>query len=375
MRILHVVSFISPDGAFGGPVRVAEHQTAALRERGHDVTLFAGQRGYDPPVPSGPAMRLFAARQVLPTGTFAGIAAPAMLPAAWREIRRVDVVHVHLARDLLTTPVALLVERLGVPYVLQPHGMIDQSDRRSAKVLDGLATRRLLRRASQVVVLRDAERVSLEDVAGQPLPVTRIRNAVPPAGAAPPFPGRPEVLFCARLHPRKRPLAFARRARTLLDEGVDASFVLVGPDEGEGPAVEREVARVADPARLRWEGPLDRRLVLERMAHSSMLVLPSYDEPFGMVLLEAMSLGRPVVLTESNGVAAELAELGCGVVVADDQASLDGAVRALLADPARLATLGARAHQVTADHFSLGAVAQQLESLYADAINDRRRPS
>lgn len=370
MRILHVVSFISPDGAFGGPIRVAEHQASALRERGHGVTVLAGQRGYDPPLPSSEELRLFRARRLLPTGTFAGIAAPRMLPAAWREIRRSDVVHVHVARDLLTLPVALLTTQLGVPCVVQPHGMIDESDRRSAHLLDRLATRRVLRRAGRVLVFRDVERRSLEAVVGGPLPTVMVRNAVPGVADVPALPVVPEVLFCARLHERKRPVSFARMARALLDDGVDASFVLVGPDEGEGAAVEAEVRAVGDPRRLRWEGALDRDAVLARMGRSSVLVLPSFDEPYPVSVLEAMSLGRPVVVTETNGLAPEVADSGSGIVVRDDDLeSLVAAVRELLAAPERVAEMGDRARRATSERFSLPGVAAVLEDVYAEVIS------
>jgi hypothetical protein len=45
MRILHVVTLVSADGAYGGPVAVAVAQTQALAELGHDVTLLAGWDG------------------------------------------------------------------------------------------------------------------------------------------------------------------------------------------------------------------------------------------------------------------------------------------------------------------------------------------
>lgn len=370
MRVLHVVSFISPDGAFGGPIRVAEHQASALRARGHEVTVLAGQRGYAPPLPSSDELRLFRARQLLPTGTFAGIAAPRMLPAARREIRRSDVVHVHVARDLLTLPAALLAMQMGAPYVVQPHGMIDESDRRTADLLDRVATRRVLRRAGRVLVFRDVERRSLETVVDGPLPTAMVRNAVPAVNEVPPLPATAEVLFCARLHERKRPVTFARMARALLEEGVDASFVLVGPDEGEGAAVEAEVRAVGDRRRLRWEGPLDRGAVLERMGRSSVLVLPSFDEPYPISVLEAMSLGRPVVVTETNGLALEVADSGSGIVVPDDDLeSLVAAVRGLLAAPDRMAQMGERAQRATADRFSLESVAAVLEDIYDDVIS------
>src|SRR5437867_204758 len=47
MRILQVVTLLSPDGAYGGVARVALNQSAELIGRGHDVTVAAATRGYE----------------------------------------------------------------------------------------------------------------------------------------------------------------------------------------------------------------------------------------------------------------------------------------------------------------------------------------
>ena len=367
MRILHIVSFVSPDGAYGGPVSVAENHAAALRQRGHVVTVVAGQRGYDPPLESNGHLRLFGAHKVLPQQSFAAIAAPAMLPWLRRQLRHTDVVHLHLARDLLTTPAGRIVQRSGVPYVVQPHGMIEPRADRLARTLDVVAIRPILRGARRVFYLRDAERRSLESVAGAALSAEQLPNAVPVVEHPPPLPSRPEVLYCGRLHSRKRPLPFVEMATALLDEGIDASFVLVGPDEGEGPAVRTVIERIGDPTRLRWEGPLGRALVLERMGRSSMLVMPSIHETYPMSALEAMSVGRPVVVTSSNGLAPEVLANNAGVVVEPTVAALTEGVRALLTDPSRIETMGRDAWRATREHFSLDAVADRLEAAYGQA--------
>src|SRR5512133_1426696 len=132
MRVLHVVTLVTLDGAFGGPVRVAVNHVRELRRRGHDAMVVAAASGFAGKLPDHvedvPA-RLFPARRVAPLG-FSGLIAPGMLAWLRREMPTCDVVHIHLARDLITLPLALLAQRLGVRYVVQPHGMIDASDKR-----------------------------------------------------------------------------------------------------------------------------------------------------------------------------------------------------------------------------------------------------
>lgn len=370
MRVLHVVTLVSPDGAFGGPVRVAENQAGGLRARGHDVTVTATSRGYgdDPPRELGGApLRLFPVRRLVPPAGFSGMASPEMLWWLRTAVRQSDVVHVHLARDLVTLPAAELARRAGVPYVVQPHGMVVESDHPLAGSLDGLLTRRVLAGARAVLHLTPEERRGLVAVGGPDLPLQQLGNGVPEVATVPALPDRREVLFCARLQERKRPALFARTARTLLDEGVDADFALVGPDEGQGPAVQAEVDAFGDRARLRWEGPLPPGATLARMARASLVVLPSVDEPYPMSVLEAMSVGRPVVVTDSCGLAPAVAEHGCGAVVDASPEALLAAVRRLLADPDELARAGERAARAAREHFAMPAVAARLEACYLQA--------
>jgi glycosyltransferase involved in cell wall biosynthesis len=370
VRVLHVVTLLSPDGAFGGPVRVAENQAAALRARGHEVRIVSTHRGYDgsPPTALGDVpLELFPVRSLVPGTGFSGMSSPALLRWLRRQLPAIDLVPVHLARDLVTLPAAEVVRRAGVPYVVQPHGMVVQSSHPLAGPLDRLLVRRVLSGASAVLHLTPEERTGLRAVADDDLPLVLLGNGVPDVEPAPVPPGRPEVLFCARLQERKRPVLFARTTRALLADGVDASFVLVGPDEGEAAAVEAEVAAVGDPGRLRWEGPLAPSATLARMARASLVVLPSVHEPYPMTVLEAMSVGRPVVVTDTCGLAPAVQEHGCGAVVDDSPAALQAAVRRLLENPQERAEAGRRAAVAAREHFSMSAVADALEGLYAAA--------
>lgn len=371
MRVLHVTTLVSPDGAFGGPVRVAVNQTVALRESGHDAVLVAGERGHPDGPPeqlSGTPVHLFRARHLLPSTGFSGVVSPGLLRYLQSALLAVDVVHVHLGRDLVTLPAAWLARHAGVPYVLQTHGMVIPSRNPLAGPLDALLTRRLLRGASTVLCLNEHEQTQVQSVVDRPLRLEVLSNGVPVVDDVPALPARPEVLFCARLHPRKRPLMFAEMSRDLLARGVDASFVLVGPDEGEGAAVSQVVESVGNPDRLRWEGPLDPARTLDRMRRASLFVLPSVAEPMGMAVVEAMSVGRPVVVTSSCGLASMVAETGCGIVVDETHDGLVAGVASALADPPSLQHRSPLALQAARERYGMDDVVRRLERTYRRAV-------
>ncbi|WP_328379488.1 glycosyltransferase [Streptomyces sp. NBC_00440] len=368
MRVLHTVTLHSPTHAFGGPVRVALNLSRGLRERGHEARLVALGDGFGGRLPTeveGVPARLFQARRMLPLG-FSGITSPALVAAAGRLVRDADLVHVHLARDLVTLPVALAALRAGKPLVLQTHGMVDPSDRLLAKVLDALAVRRVLRRASAVLYLTDHERRGLEAVAptgpGNPLHLVRLVNGVPAQEAGPTPSGPPRVLYAARLQARKRPQDFVAAVPEILRHHPDAEFVVAGPDEGELASVQALISSLGLGERVHCPGSLSAGEMLAELQHAHVYVLPSVDEPFPMSVLEALAAGTPAVVTHSNGLARDIAGTGAGRVVGG-AAELAAGVLELL-DPGANEAASAAARKLAAEAFSMDAVLDTLIGVY-----------
>lgn len=371
MRIAHVVTLLSPDGAYGGPVRVAVNQLTALAERGHDVTLFATYRGYDTaPTSIGDIpVVAFPARTRIPGTGFAGLGSSRLTKEIRRRAADFDVVHVHLARDLVTLPAARAAQRAGVPVFLQTHGMIDRSSNPLAGPLDALLTRPVLHGASSVFYLTGRERDDLIAVGAPESKLEHLVNGVPdPAPLARVESSGVDVLFLARLHERKRPAHFVRAAIALASEFPAVTFSLVGPDEGEGNAVRRLIADSGVGDRIRWEGALAPELTLERMTHSALYVLPSVDEPFPMSVLEAASLGLPVIVTDSCGLAPEIEAAGAGAVVDSSLNSLVSAMRTCLDEHGPGGQTGAKARQMAANSFAMSAVSARLAERYGSPL-------
>ncbi|MEU9034818.1 glycosyltransferase [Streptomyces sp. NPDC048352] len=368
MRVLHAVTLHSPSHAFGGPVRVALNLAKGLRARGHEARLLALGEGFDPWPTSveGVPAKLFPARRLLPLG-FSGITSPALLASATRLVRDADLVHVHLARDLVTLPLALAALRCGKPLVLQTHGMVDPSDRILAKVLDAVAVRRLLRGADTVLYLTPHEREGLDAVAGSPLArAVRLVNGTPAQEERPPLGGPPRILYAARLQARKRPVDFVDAAPAVLAVHPDAEFVVAGPDEGELSAVRARVAALGLGNRFTVPGALSGAGVLAELRRAHVYVLPSVDEPFPMSVLEALAVGVPAVVTHSNGLARDIAAADAGRAVAPGPRTVAEAVLDLL-DPVANTRASAAARELAAGAFSMDAVLDTLTAVYEGA--------
>ncbi|MDF3302696.1 glycosyltransferase [Streptomyces tropicalis] len=371
MRALHAVTLHTPAQAFGGPVRVAVNLTAGLADRGVESRIVALGSGFDGPLPDhvdGRPARLYPARRVLPGAGFSGITSPGLLAGARRLVRAADVVHVHLARDLVTLPIALAALRAGRPLVVQTHGMVDPSDKALARLLDAVAVRRVLRRAGAVLHLTPYERRALDAVLGTPDPGNGVRlvNGVPAQERRPRPPGPPRLLLLARMQARKRPADFVAAAPEVLHRHPGARFVLAGADEGELDGALKLAASLGVAGSVEYLGALAPDAVADELRRAHVHVLPSVDEPFPMSVLEALSLGVPSVVTPTNGLADDLSRTGAGRV-AGTPGHLAGQILTLL-DPAANDRASAAAWQLARTSFSLDAVADRLHTLYESLV-------
>ena len=370
MRILHLVTLLGTDGAFGGPARVALNQAAELRRRGHDVQVAAGWRGgrSRPHSINDVPMHLFPTIQLIPPLGFSGMVSPKLNWWLLKNVAKYDVLHIHAGRDLISMASLAVAWCKRRPYVIQSHGMIQPDPRLIARLLDLLATRRFIKGAKKRFVLTQREQDGLAKVLDFPIEFERLPNGVP----HPPTTGmavrKNEVLFCARLQRRKRPVAFVEMAGEVLRRGIEASFAMVGPDDGELSNVLRTIQNLGLASVVRYEGALNYEAVLNRMSQSGIFVLPSVDEPFPMSLLEALSLGIPSVCTDTCDIAPVLRRTRSAIVASGSVEAMACAVIEILTDDSLRRKLANNARQLVSEHFGMNVVGSRLEQSYAEVL-------
>lgn len=105
------------------------------------------------------------------------------------------------------------------------------------------------------------------------------------------------------------------------------------------------------------------------MAEAGMFVLSSRSEGLGLVIVEAMAAGRPVVATRVGGVPEVVVDGETGLLVPpDDPGALAVAIRRLLADPALAARMGEAGRKRAHDQFGAGRMAALTASLYEELV-------
>lgn len=229
------------------------------------------------------------------------------------------------------------------------------------------------RRTARVIAISDA--VGAFAAARGGVPPERVRvvhygmDAVPVAarpGAIDVPAGARVLLALGRLVEQKGHDVAIRAMPAVLRDHPEALLVIVGdgPLRPQLAALARELG-VAHAVRL--PGRSDD--VAAWLARAELLVHPSRWEGFGLVLLEAMLAGRPVVASAVSAVPEVVEDGVTGVLVPpDDAAGLGAALAALLADPARARALGAAGLRRARAEHSVDRMAERTLAVYREAL-------
>jgi glycosyltransferase involved in cell wall biosynthesis len=372
MRITQAVTLVSADGAFGGPLAVAIAQCRELAARGHEVTLLAAWDGKLELQIPGVRVILSRGRRIPGTG-FSGVRAPSLTKWLREHSNDIDVLHVHAGRHAFDLEIAVTARRVHLPYVLQTHGMVMPSRRPFARVLDRVVTRPVLREAASVLTLTDTEAGGVRSV--EPLATVRsVHNGLELSER----PSRenhkvPEVLFLARLHPRKRASAFAEMARILTERGIEATFSIVGPDEGDLDDIETFI-QDNPTVPLSYEGPITPGSGASRIARSDIYVLPSRGEVFPISVLEALSASTPVVLTSDCGIADRLAQADAASITDGTPEGLALGVTELLLDADLRSRRASAGRKLIEGDLGVTSMVDGVQAAYRAAVTDSNRP-
>jgi glycosyltransferase involved in cell wall biosynthesis len=102
------------------------------------------------------------------------------------------------------------------------------------------------------------------------------------------------------------------------------------------------------------------------LSHAAALVLPSYSENFGNVVVESMAAGRPVVITPEVGMADIVRRADAGMVVDGEPAAIGQALSHLIEDASDADRMGGCGRQYVERELTWDAVAGRMERLYSE---------
>jgi starch synthase len=199
-------------------------------------------------------------------------------------------------------------------------------------------------------------------------------------------PKRPFVLFVGRIT-RQKGILHLVRALPMLDKGVQVALCAGAPDT---EAIGREMDALVGQARSQSENDI---LWISEMvpeddlaalySHAEVFVCPSVYEPFGIINLEAMACGTPVVASAVGGIPEVVVHEQTGLLVPFEPAGngdaeprqpqqyaedLAAAINTLLRHPEKRAAMGAAARERVEKHFGWDRIAEQTLDFYRKVV-------
>jgi glycosyltransferase involved in cell wall biosynthesis len=377
MRILQFGKHYFPD--LGGIESVIRIVTAGLNARGVPTDVLCASTNRETEVRQELG---YTVTRVASYGKWASTAISPQLVRRFGQVHRTyDVIHVHMPDPLAI--IAILLYRPRAKIVLHWHGDVDFDKFPWLGKLYRPLDRALARRADQVIV---ATRAHLEHSANRELfkgKATLIPFPLDPAFAhrarrttSEPQSGYPrfKVFAVGRLIYYKGFEYLVEAARDLPED----CEVVIG---GDGPLrvpLQRKIDALGLQTRVTLAGRLSDEQLLEAYASCDVFCLPSVSrgEMFGMVQLEAMSCGKPIVSTDipRSGVAEVNVHNVTGIVVPImDAKALAGAILALKEDPALRARMSEQALSRSVNVYGSDVVIPQYISLYQRLLKNGPR--
>jgi glycosyltransferase involved in cell wall biosynthesis len=263
--------------------------------------------------------------------------------------------------DLVAAAAVRAARRLDVPSVITPFAHRGQWG-------DGPADAFAYRGADRVIGLLDVDAAVYGGlgVAHDRLAVCGVcSSGVPPGGGAEVRRrfgiSGPLVLFLGVRRPYKGFDLLSDSAPVVAERRADVTFAFVGP----GPAL----AGKSDAARLLDIGAVDDKEKAAWLDAADLLCLPSRGEIFPGSILEAWSVGTPVLVSDLPTLRELVAKAGGGEAVPLDSMSLATAILELIEHPQRLRELGEAGRRFWSESCTVEAVAKWHEQLYGSLVN------
>ena len=384
MKILHIVPYYIPAYRYGGPIRSVHGLCKALAQLDHEVHVFTtnvdGPNNSDVPLsvpvdidgvkvwyyPSQRLRRLYYS--------------PDMKKALKQSINSFDIVHLHSVFLWPTLVGARICQKNQVPYLVAPRGMLvkDLIKRKSSWIKSlwiKLFEQYTLEHASGIHVTSRLEEEELKPFGFKLPSIFMIPNGIdiPDAISQKIAKNNDDtILFLGRVNWEK---GLDRLIETMayVPKG---KLIIAGNDEEDYQKTLEQIAiKNGVSNRIQFIGSVYNEEKEKLLSGASMLVLPSYSENFGIVILEAMSYGCPVIVTPEVGLADVVAKSGAGLVCEGEPDILGKNINRLLDNPVLGVEMGKMGPRVAQEQFRWAVIARQMEGIYqrlgklCDSIN------
>lgn len=306
-----------------------------------------------------------------------------------QNARRFSIVELHGIWSLATTKVARACVAADVPYLVRPHGSLDPFDLQKKtllkRILGPVLIKPMLQRSAGVVCTAALEAERLQTYGASPpkyvmplpvpLPETmgsrsnfRVKHGIPSDAKV--------VLFLSRIDYKKGLNFLIPALGKLKSEIPNLWFVLAGAGTDEyTEKVNKWIDENDIRSRTSQVGFVFGQEKQDAFAAADIFALPSLNENFGIVNIEAMHSGLPLLISDQVYIYREIEDAGAGMICQPTVASVTDVLRSALRDPNKLKDMGQAGANLVQERYRPDAATLTLKRLYKAIVFKTSPPS
>ncbi len=295
-----------------------------------------------------------------------------------------DIVHLNEYRSFLAMTLAKWSIKKNIPFTIQPQGtmVLGDSSIFAKRIYDLIYSKKILQKATAVIPLTEGEKklAIIKGVKEKNIKVIsnginpHIINNIPDKGS---FRNTYQiskekkiVLFVGRLDPIKGIDILIEAFAGLEDE--KCLLVIIGPDHGFQDEIKKLIMKFnLVNNKVLLTGALNYNTVLSAMNDADILVVPSREEAFGMVILEAALLRKAMVISENCNLAQQFSD--ASIVLQLEKELFKTAIIRILNDQDFSRELGEKAYHNVKNNFQFTKVVDKMETLFKElSLSDKK---
>lgn len=217
--------------------------------------------------------------------------------------KQFEIIHAH---DWMTYPAAIAAKRLSSkPMIVHVHATeFDRAGKNGSEMVYTIEREGLEEADRIVAVSQWTKRVLVKEYHIDPDKIDVVHNGViaeKQSVEIPQYLGSHVVTFLGRITYQKGPEYFVEAAEKVLRIFPDAHFIMAGSGDFL-PQIIEKVARMRLSSRFHFTGFLKKKEINQVLASTSVYVMPSVSEPFGITPLEAIQREVPIIISNQSGV-------------------------------------------------------------------------
>jgi glycosyltransferase involved in cell wall biosynthesis len=375
MRILVIIPSYKPAFHYGGPIRSVASLCEAMGREGHHVTVITTKANgkVELEVEAGKIYNIDNVNVYYFTRWTKDHThlSPALLKDLYKHAKKYDIVHIHSWWNLVTMPATMICLLQGIRPVLSPRGSItqytiDHQKSTIKRLVHFILGKRLLER---VTIHSTSPR---EDQQVSQLIKNKRRYIIPNILELPAFKldfheNAPflRLAYLGRID-RVKNLEFLLAELT---SNVKVPYQLTIAGEGESVYVD-SLKKIGMPSKnIVWAGHVDGDEKFKLLAQADLLVLPSHTENFGNVVIEALSQGTPVLISDNVGAKDYVLKNELGWVVPTTPGKWADVINAIWKNKSDLIPLRLKAKTIINKDFNQSNQVEAYLSMYRDNFN------